>query len=342
MKNTTLKIAFLLSVTIMICSTIILCQTNTTGVANADLAQNLPLVQVSDKSDLNESLKTIAVQEKYSFWNSFISGFSIIFVAEVGDRTFILIMIYAVTNNYIKTFLISNFVLLLWNYISIMIGYNIPFLMNKDLVEWVGIFTFTLFGILMIKDGYYMESILVEDELLEEEENLVKEKRQQNLTKVNPSDSVEDLAFKKNKAGNIPNENNLKEAFISKNKNNNASEINFKETSDVEKQNYNSFNSNNKAKDDLDSNFFDSFWAFGFTLLTAELGDKSQIASIVIGATQNFYGVLIGTSLAHLLCTVIAMVFGKIFSKYVTTRQITIIGGLIFLIFAAFFLIGKF
>jgi len=79
-----------------------------------------------------------------------------------------------------------------------------------------------------------------------------------------------------------------------------------------------------------------------WTLIMAELGDKSQIAAIVIGATQNFYGVLIGTSLAHSLCTVIAIVFGKIFSKYVTTRQITIIGGFIFLIFAAFFLVGKF
>ncbi len=111
----------------------------------------------------------------------------------------------------------------------------------------------------------------------------------------------------------------------------------MKKTSDIEKH-----GDNIKTEADEEKNFFDSFWAFGFTLIMAELGDKSQIAAIVIGATQNFYGVLIGTSLAHSLCTVIAIVFGKIFSRYVTTRQITIAGGFIFFIFAAFFLIGKF
>lgn len=339
MKYSTLKKALYSLILIVLSSSLINSQSNTTATIKEDLAQNNPVIAAADKITLPENIQTEEpIQEKYTFWNSFLSGFSIIFVAEVGDRTFILIMIYAVTNNYLKTFLISNFVLLMWNYISIMIGYNIPFLMNKDLVEWVGIFTFTLFGILMIKDGYYMESKLVEEEYLEEEENLVKMKHQ-NQVKVHSSDSHEHLAFNKKNPGYIANDNDLKENLLIKNKN--ANEINVKKTSDIEKDGDNK-NNKKEADENEEKNFFDSFWAFGFTLIMAELGDKSQIAAIVIGATQNFYGVLIGTSLAHSLCTVIAIVFGKIFSKYVTTRQITIIGGLIFLIFASFFLIGKF
>jgi len=206
-----------------------------------------------------------------------------------------------------------------------MIGYNIPFLMKKELVEWVGIFTFSLFGILMIKDGYYMESKLVEEEYLEEEENLKHkqiEAHSHSNRKNNTHDSNQYNKAKNNikeEVYNISNENDLNEKLLNKN------------SVDLE---------NNKLKNGK-INFFDSFWAFGFTLIMAELGDKSQIAAIVIGATQNFYGVLLGTSLGHSLCTVIAIVFGNIFSKYVTTKQITIIGGTIFLIFAMLFLIGK-
>lgn len=329
MKHSFLKQSLFITLAIYLCMNSIKCQSNTTVLDINQNTQNFPSTAITVDNALPINPPKGPVEEKYTFWNSFLSGFSIIFVAEIGDRTFILIMIYAVTNNFLKTFLISNFVLLLWNYISIMIGYNIPFLMNKNIVEWVGIFTFTLFGILMIKDGYYMESKLVEEEFLEEEEILMKMKH--NNAKVVSLDSQDQVISNKN-SGYIINDNNLKEVLLDNNRNKNSKENNFIKT-DIEK---------NGNKDDEEKNFFDSFWAFGFTLIMAELGDKSQIAAIVIGATQNFYGVLIGTSLAHSLCTIIAIVFGNIFSRYVTTRQITIIGGLIFLIFAAFFLIGKF
>jgi len=314
---------------IYLISSLVQCQSNSTNVDNVDTAQNIPSSAAINNNALTENLQTEPTQEKYTLWNSFISGFSIIFIAEIGDRTFILIMIYAVTNNYLKTFLISNFVLLLWNYISIMIGYNIPFLIKKELVEWVGIFTFTGFGIKMIYDGYYMESIFIQEEYEQEEQNLIKEQHD-NQAKVHSSDchSHGHSASRKNSAGYITNDNDLKENLLNSNK------INLKKT-DIE---------NNKSKNYIEEekNLFSSFWAFAFSLIMAELGDKSQISAVVIGATHNFYGVLIGTSLAHSLCTIIAIVFGKIFSRYVTTRQITIIGGFIFLIFAAFFLIGKF
>jgi len=317
---------------------LVYCQSNSTIITQQDSNQKPNDIQVygEEKIPVNENEKVvnplIKLEEKFSFWNSFLSGFSIIFVAEIGDRTFILIMLYSITNNYLKTFLISNFVLLLWNFISIMIGYEIPVLMNKDLVEWVGIFTFTIFGILMIKEGYYMESKFVEEEVLEEEENLkLTHAHHSHGVKVHANDSCEFKISGKNKVEYTSSQNDLKESLLNKRKN--SDEIDLRKNNDVER--------NNKSEDDQGQNSFNSIWTFAFMLITAELGDKSQIAAIVIGATQNLYGVLLGTSLAHSLCTVIAIVFGNIFAKYVTTRQITLIGGIIFFIFAAVFLIGK-
>lgn len=333
MKYPTAKKIFFYSAIIILLQSLIVSQTNSTETGTAPQnSQSQPDIRVDTQAlPLKENTNT----EKDLFWNSFVSGFSIIFSAEIGDRTFILIMIYAVSNSYLKTFLIANFVLLLWNYLSIIIGYAMPLIMNRNLLEWIGIITFSFFGVTMIIQGYSMESKYVEEEFIEEEENLIKQK--QLTTKVHSSDSHDhdhpeaqcshkhesckphDLSNKINNVKYITNDNDLTEKLLNKKK------------EDLEK---------NKKKE-AEKNLFDSFWAFGISVFMAEFGDKSQIAAIVIGATQNFYGVLLGTSLAHMLCTVIAIAFGKIFSKYVTTKQITILGGIIFLLFAALFLIEK-
>lgn len=247
--------------------------------------------------------KEILNKEKNTFIDGFVSGFSIVFFAEVGDRTFILIMIYSITNNYFKTFLISNLVLLSWNLISILIGLNMQYFINRSFVEWFGIALFAIFGIVMISDSFKMETKFIEEEFIEEEENLRKNAELKYLS--NENDDEKNVQYLKN-------DNNLSENLLEK-----------------------------KRKNKSSKNLFDSIWAFGFALLMAEFGDKSQIAAIIIGATLNLFGVILGTSLAHLICSVIAIVFGRIFSQYITNRQITMIGGIIFILFSLLFLIEK-
>ena len=282
--------------------------TNETKSEITNELKNTTLDLINDDEALIDAAKTLNENNK-GFLDGFISGFSIVFFAEVGDRTFILIMIFSISNNYFKTFLISNLVLLSWNLLSILIGLNMQYYINRSFVEWFGIALFAIFGVLMIHDGFKMESKLVEEEFMEEEENLRKKAEIKYISNDNiDNDEERNVKYLKN-------DNDLKENLIKKNK---------------DKDNKN----NNK-------NLFDSIWAFGFALLMAEFGDKSQIAAIIIGATLNLYGVILGTSLAHLICSVIAIVFGRIFSHYITNRQITMIGGIIFLLFSLLFLIEK-
>eukprot|EP00349_Pseudokeronopsis_sp_Brazil_P001916 CAMPEP_0202958748 /NCGR_PEP_ID=MMETSP1396-20130829/3013_1 /ASSEMBLY_ACC=CAM_ASM_000872 /TAXON_ID= /ORGANISM="Pseudokeronopsis sp., Strain Brazil" /LENGTH=113 /DNA_ID=CAMNT_0049676957 /DNA_START=391 /DNA_END=732 /DNA_ORIENTATION=+ len=49
---------------------------------------------------------------------------------------------------------------------------------------------------------------------------------------------------------------------------------------------------------------------FGAMLMCGEFGDKSQITAIVLAATYNPYSVVIGGSLALMVCVFLAIVLG--------------------------------
>jgi putative Ca2+/H+ antiporter (TMEM165/GDT1 family) len=226
-----------------------------------------------------------------SFSDSFISGFGLIFISELGDRTFFMIMIYAATNSFIKTFLLSSVTMLLLNLISLSLGFALPFFLYRDLIDWVGILVFTVFGLKMLYDAYYMEDSLIEDELEEVQEELAKEAELESAAK------KEDDEYDNLKVNLLENE---------------KKKANFKST-----------------------------WAFVSGLVIAEIGDKSQISAIVLGAINNFYGVLLGTSLAFLVCIVTSMLFGAMLAKKLTHKQLTICGGVMFLLFAIVYAFQK-
>ena len=80
------------------------------------------------------------------------------------------------------------------------------------------------------------------------------------------------------------------------------------------------------------------FQAFTLTFV-AEWGDRSQIAAIILAARENVYGVLLGGVLGHILCTGMAVIGGTLIAKKISVRTVTLIGGVVFLLFAvtAFF-----
>ncbi|XP_063415536.1 putative divalent cation/proton antiporter TMEM165 [Mytilus trossulus] len=81
-----------------------------------------------------------------------------------------------------------------------------------------------------------------------------------------------------------------------------------------------------------------------FTLnFLAEWGDRSQIATIVLGARENIAGVIIGGCIGHFICTGIAVLGGRMVAQKISVRTVTLIGGVVFLIFAlsAFFVMPE-
>ncbi|OCQ89627.1 hypothetical protein BCD64_16815 [Nostoc sp. MBR 210] len=72
--------------------------------------------------------------------------------------------------------------------------------------------------------------------------------------------------------------------------------------------------------------------AFLLTFM-AEWGDRTQIATIALAAGNNPIGVTVGAVLGHSICAAIAVLGGKLIAGRISERQLTFIGGCLFLIF---------
>lgn len=76
------------------------------------------------------------------------------------------------------------------------------------------------------------------------------------------------------------------------------------------------------------------FESFILTFL-AEWGDRTQIATVTLAAANNAVGVTLGAILGHSICALIAVLGGCLIAGRVSERAVTMIGGLLFLVFAA-------
>uniref|UniRef100_A0A0C9SFI9 GDT1 family protein n=1 Tax=Amblyomma americanum TaxID=6943 RepID=A0A0C9SFI9_AMBAM len=66
----------------------------------------------------------------------------------------------------------------------------------------------------------------------------------------------------------------------------------------------------------------------------AEWGDRSQIATIILAAREDPVAVSLGAILGHSLCTLLAVIGGRLVAQWISVRTVTFIGGIVFLIFA--------
>ncbi|CAH0560054.1 unnamed protein product [Brassicogethes aeneus] len=73
--------------------------------------------------------------------------------------------------------------------------------------------------------------------------------------------------------------------------------------------------------------------SFTLTFL-AEWGDRSQLTTIILGAREDVYGVIIGGILGHSICTGLAVIGGRMIAQKISVKTVTIIGGIVFLLFA--------
>lgn len=74
--------------------------------------------------------------------------------------------------------------------------------------------------------------------------------------------------------------------------------------------------------------------AFTLTFL-AEWGDRSQIATIGLAAASDVVGVTLGGIVGHALCTGAAVLGGKHLATHIDERVVSVLGGILFLIFGA-------
>jgi putative Ca2+/H+ antiporter (TMEM165/GDT1 family) len=74
--------------------------------------------------------------------------------------------------------------------------------------------------------------------------------------------------------------------------------------------------------------------SFGLTFL-AEWGDRTQIATVALAASNNPWGVTLGAIAGHTICAAIAVIGGCLVAGRLSERLIIGSGGVLFLIFGA-------
>jgi len=73
--------------------------------------------------------------------------------------------------------------------------------------------------------------------------------------------------------------------------------------------------------------------SFTMTML-AEWGDRSQLATVILAAREDVYGVCVGGVLGHALCTGLAVLGGRLIATRISVKTVTLIGGVVFILFA--------
>lgn len=209
-------------------------------------------------------------------------SFIIIFLSEIADRTFILILIYSTKLSWLPILLTSILSLGIMNIIAISIGFLIPLLLVKGIVDWIGFACFLAFGIFSIYDSCYKDSTTVSEE----------------FEKAKNEEETGYKALADNEEGKQPEKKEEKGTF---------------------------------------GKCLELFWF----LAISEIGDKSEITTIAIAALYDFMGVLVGTMLAYTCTILIAIFVGHILSKFITEKQMGLIGGIFFLLFALEILLVK-
>lgn len=236
--------------------------------------------------------KTKNTSDNYKgFWYSFGSGFSLMFISEIGDRTFLLIIFYSMKIGAFVIFLVGALTLLALNFLSLLIGVFLPMLIIKFYLDFITMILFFGMSIYLFYEGFSMETHKIIDDLKEIEE--------EEESKSNCGEEKQD------KEDNPLTEVSHKEPLIS---------------------------SNETDKLLVHSNTY-TIWTFFTSILIAEIGDRSQITAIAIATLYDFTGVLIGTSLGHILACLIAATLGFVFAERVSEKTITLIGAVFFLIF---------
>ena len=238
------------------------------------------------------------------FWQGFYAGFTIIAISGFGDKLFFLNMLYASINSFCEAFWIALAISELMNLFNISLGHLLKKYISIWILEYVAITVFLILGIWLIIKGFTMKQKRL-NIVYEEERNLILDNKRKNYKIKEKDDNSEDNEYK-----NI-------------------------EIQDI-------YNRGNKDKKDEEVvGVFDSWWQYFIAYFLASVGDKSQIATILLTSKYNFIPIFNGTAVGILVLVLIAMLFGKTLSGLLTNKQISIICGVFFLLYALIFFVDK-
>ena len=131
--------------------------------------------EITTKPGVNPLIENQYFEPTQAFYPSLAQSFLIIFLSEIADRTFILVLIYSLKMHWLPLIITSMLSMALMNILAIVAGYSVILLIPRNLLDWLGFLCFLGFGVFSIWEGIEMESKSVQEEYEEQKE--VEEKK---------------------------------------------------------------------------------------------------------------------------------------------------------------------
>ena len=318
---------------------------------------------ISGSTPLNPLSPPVYVEKDYdiNFKLSIFESFLLILIAELGDKTFIMLIILQLKTNRITVFVSSLFAELLMNFFAICLGYFIDFLLYKNLIDYIGIMIAFIYGFFLLGASFREEDISFENELLlnqknyetsftdlldeskaEKKEESLKNSRyplNEKLETISEVDASKEESkhfqirkdghnFAKVESEKRVNEQNKKEDEINKN-----------DTELIEALN----EILNKDKEEEEDTNIDinAFWTIFRTMVLSEFFDRSQMSTLSMSSIFNFSGVLIGSCIALSLSCYLGVYHGKNIIKVLKEKVLSFLLGCIFIFYGVQVYIGK-
>ena len=245
---------------------------------------------------------------KTSFLSSIAYSFSFVFVTDLTDKSVFLIILLSQKIPTLILFIISLFSVLLMNYLSILVGCYITRLISLVYLEIIACILFITFGILSIIES-------------QKKENQVKDLMEKTKKELNYSENDDYQLMSEDTETNYESNSELKYHSTLRT-NSNSSNLNV-----INENNNNGINTG-------------LIIAIIIMLCLSDFGDKSQITVMTMAAIYDFYGILIGSTLALVGTVTIAILFGTWICDKISTKLLFLIGGILFLIFGCELLIN--
>ncbi|XP_050543543.1 transmembrane protein 165 isoform X2 [Daktulosphaira vitifoliae] len=251
------------------------------------------------------------------FVHAFVKSLSMIVVSELGDKTFFIAAIMAMRQSRFTVFAGAISALALMTVLSVLFG-QAATIIRREYTYYISAALFALFGIKMLREGFKMSPNEGQDEL-EEVQADIRRKETENEKDKKETSPVTQNADELSTTPPVVN-------TIIPNVDNDTKEI------DIENQSPRQWQLRLGSKSLLLISQT-LIQAFTMTFL-AEWGDRSQIATIILAAGENAYGVALGGILGHSFCTGLAVIGGRYIAQKISVRTVTVVGGIVFIIFA--------
>jgi len=255
-----------------------------------------------------------------------LQSFAMIIFSEIGDKTFLIAAILSMRHPRFVVFSGAFAALLVMSILSAMLGHVLPSLIPRKWTQIAAAVLFLVFGAKMLSEARNMESGngKVLEEMREAEEEIEEDEagmddalkpehiRMKEIEEGQPSATIPPPSIQVNGEPTTP----ITPEPLSKKK----------ETGIMEGlRNFCSF-------------FLGPVFVQAFVLtFLGEWGDRSQIATIALGAAHNVYLVSLGTIIGHSCCTALAVIGGRYVSTKISVKQVTFAGAFLFLLFGVIY-----